>query len=170
MNKRTLAATAATLVLATVACIAQQLDDSFKGAQRLLAATKTSEKRIQRGPVLLIERRDSPDSARYIDHTAVLVSSQKQKVIVLGLLQAIFPKNMGMPVNGRVDLSIGPDHPSVQTVEEYIEALKRGYAKRGQDYQGFPPRFDEIRAEIMADLGDNFAVVYRYIHFKSDPN
>ena len=145
---------------------APTLEEAGQAARTMVQAS--SERRIQRGPILVIERRGK----LYISAITILVEAQEKKTLVSAVLESGFPKEMG------VDSRIGSiDAPRVMTVDEYVEqsvmSKLKGASKAPPGAVIEPvPDFvrkqwgDEIRKQVMTDLGNNLAVVYRYIGTK----
>jgi hypothetical protein len=145
------------------------LEGALKGAREAAAKFKSGERRIQRGPILVIEKRDGPDDGEkddimsfyYMDATNVLVDSQDKKAFLQAVLQAVFPKEMGAggprPVGA----------PTIQTIDEHVASLKEGDASNQRKYpdaEKLSLPYEEIRAELKEQLGSNYALVLRYIH------
>lgn len=125
---------------------------------------ESQRKRKQFGPVVVIEIR----SELAISATNVLVDSEEKKSLVGGILKAVFPDNMGVSISNRLPpvRGVGPEYPSVQTIDEYIQGILESDRRRREEDPSdpfSPPDPEKLRANILEDLGGNLAVVYRYV-------
>jgi len=126
------------------------------------------ETRVQRGPILVVERRNR----QFISQTTIVVATQEKKDLILAVLQSGFPDEMGVDTRG-LDLTA----PRVMSVAEYSRQtndaqLKGSYAVAPDGSRLPIPESsrlaseEAVRKQILADLGENLAVAYRYIGTK----
>ena len=146
---------------------AQTLEEAAPVIRSVLM--QVSENRIQRGPILVVEKRHK----HFISQISIVVETKEKKDLILAVLQSGFPEEMGVDTRG-LDLTT----PRVMTVDEYIEKmndsqLKSAYrmASDGVTREPIPDAQrkemgESLRKHVLADLGNNLAVAYRYIGSK----
>lgn len=129
------------------------------------------EHRILKGDILVVEKR----SELAIDQILILVGSQERKETVQALVDGASPIE-NLDRFGPNEFKIKSlDAPLIETVDEYVEGLDRSNQESRQKDPSypFPPiNAKKKKAEIRSELGNRFALIYRYIHApgKKSPN
>jgi hypothetical protein len=110
-----------------------------------------------RGPILLIDRFND----QLTPVTTVIVRDEKDKSLARNLLEAVFPKEMGVPYDPP-----GPPAgtPVVLTVTEAVARDKHAYLKAGMKEDKAEEETRKLLSAFQSDLMDHFAIVRRDQH------
>ncbi|HVC08934.1 MAG TPA: hypothetical protein VNH15_03235 [Elusimicrobiota bacterium] len=134
------------------------------------------------GKILVDEKNDAVLDANKkdyfvpaIDQETILTRNAAAAKYALDLLEAAFPDALGGPTAypGAVDVGA----PSVETVDQYVDDLKKGdasdrsdWAKEhpGKAYPFQPENYRKLRADLIARMKGYDVLVLRYVHVGPD--